>query len=65
MTVSELIEKLKNYPMDMQVWGAMEESGWNYDEEIGSYEVATIKEGPLVQVERWTAEDGQEVVRLS
>ena len=65
MTVSELIEKLKNYPMDMLVWGAHEESGWNYDEETGSYEVTTFEEGLLQKAEQWTTEDGQEVVRLS
>lgn len=65
LTVAELMEELRNYPVDMQVWGIKERSDWGYDEETGSYEVTTVEDGQLGRVEQWTTKDGQEVVRLS
>lgn len=65
LTVAELINELQNYPPDMQVWGAKEESHWGYDEKDGSYEVISVEDGQLGRVERWTTEKGIEVVRIS
>jgi len=52
MKVHELIAKLQNYPMDMEVYCMAETSGWNYNEEDGSYEVIDWEQGPVQQVER-------------
>lgn len=65
MKVHELITILQNYPMDLDVICPHESSYWGFDEEDGSYEFVTVKDGPVERVEDWTAYGGHRVVRIS
>lgn len=64
MTVSELIQELQNYPMDMEVECVSESSEWAWNGE-NSVEVTTTEDGPITKVERWTDKYGIDVVRIS
>lgn len=64
MTVSELIQELQNYPIDMEVECIRELSNWQWNGE-NSIEVTTTEDGPVTNVERWTNDYGVNVVRIS